>query len=123
VGAPAPLMEAVADALEQLPDGFYGQLACEYCGRRDLLHDVLSSHGFKAEKPAGAYYILTDYSAVSDLPDTQFAEWLTKEIGVTPVPGSSFFSTRDPSRRMVRFAFCKREETLAEAARRLDALP
>jgi len=123
VGAPAPLMEAVADALEQLPDGFYGQLACEYCGRRDLLHAMLSSHGFKAEKPAGAYYILTDYSAVSDLPDTQFAEWLTKEIGVTPVPGSSFFSTTDPARRMVRFAFCKREETLAEAARRLDALP
>jgi aminotransferase len=123
VGAPAPLMEAVADALEQLPDSFYGQLACEYCGRRDLLHEVLTTHGFKADKPAGAYYILTDYSAVSDLPDAQFAEWLTKEIGVTPVPGSSFFSVKDPSRRLVRFAFCKREETLRAAAERLSRLP
>ena len=122
VGAPAPLMEAVADALEQLPDAFYGQLACEYCGRRDLLHDVLTSHGFRAEKPAGAYYILADYSAVSDLPDAAFAEWLTREIGVTPVPGSSFFSVKDPSRRMVRFAFCKKEETLRAAAERLSRL-
>ena len=122
VGAPAPLMEAVADALEQLDDGFYRQLACEYCGRRNLLHGVLTSHGFRAEKPAGAYYILADYSAVSDLPDTQFAEWLTREIGVTPVPGSSFFSVKDPSRRMVRFAFCKKEATLNEAANRLLAL-
>jgi len=123
VGAPAPLMEAVADALEQLDDGFYRQLACEYCGRRNLLYDVLSSHGFRAEKPAGAYYILADYAAVSDLPDAAFAEWLTREIGVTPVPGSSFFSVKDPSRRLVRFAFCKREETLRAAAERLARLP
>jgi aminotransferase len=123
VGAPAPLMEAVADALEQLPDGFYGQLACEYCARRDLLHHVLTAHGFKADKPAGAYYILADYSALSDRPDPEFATWLTTEIGVTPVPGSSFFSVKDPSRRLVRFAFCKREETLRAAAERLSRLP
>jgi aminotransferase len=116
-------MEAVADALEQLPDGFYGQLACEYCARRDLLHQVLATHGFKADKPAGAYYILADYSALSDLPDPEFATWLTTEIGVTPVPGSSFFSVKDPSRRLVRFAFCKREETLRAAAERLSRLP
>jgi aminotransferase len=122
VGAPAPLMEAVADALERLDDGFYRQLACEYCGRRNLLYDVLTSHGFRAEKPAGAYYILADYSAVSDLPDAAFAEWLTREIGVTPVPGSSFFSVKDPARRLVRFAFCKREETLRAAAERLARL-
>ena len=122
VGAPAPLMEAVADALEQLPDAFYGQLACEYCGRRNLLHDVLVTNGFRAEPPAGAYYILADYSSVSDLPDTAFAEWLTREIGVTPVPGSSFFSVKDPSRRLVRFAFCKKEETLRAAADRLSRL-
>jgi aminotransferase len=123
VGAPAPLMEAVADALEQLPASFYGQLACEYCGRRDLLHQVLTTHGFRAAKPAGAYYILADYSALSDLPDPEFAGWMTREVGVAPVPGSSFFSTPDPTRRLVRFAFCKREETLRAAAERLARLP
>ena len=123
VGAPAPLMEAVAEALERLPASFYGQLACEYCGRRDLLHEVLTRHGFKADKPAGAYYILADYSALSDLPDPDFARWLTREVGVAPVPGSSFFSTPDPGRRLVRFAFCKRDETLRAAAERLARLP
>lgn len=123
VGAPAPLMEAVADALEQLPPAFYGQLACEYCGRRDLLHEVLTRHGFRAAKPAGAYYILADYSALSDLPDPEFAHWLTREVGVAPVPGSSFFSRPDPDRRLVRFAFCKRDETLRAAAERLSRLP
>ena len=122
VGAPAPLMEAVAEALDRLEPGFYATLACEYCGRRNLLHDTLLASGFRAERPAGAYYILADYSALSDLPDADFARWLTTEIGVTPVPGSSFFSTRDPARRLVRFAFCKRDETLRQAAERLRKL-
>lgn len=119
VGAPAPLMEAVATALDELPASFYGVLACEYAGRRNLLHETLVQSGFRAELPEGAYYILADYSALSDLPDTEFARWLTREVGVTPVPGSSFFSTPDPARRLVRFAFCKREETLRQAAERL----
>jgi len=123
VGAPAPLMEAVATALDELPASFYGVLACEYAGRRNLLHEVLVTSGFRAELPEGAYYILADYSALSDLPDAEFARWLTSEIGVTPVPGSSFFSTPDPARRLVRFAFCKREETLRQAAERLRNIP
>ena len=122
VGAPAPLMEAVATALDELPASFYGVLACEYAGRRNLLHDTLVKSGFRAELPEGAYYILADYSALSELPDVEFARWLTREIGVTPVPGSSFFSTPDPARRLVRFAFCKREETLRQAAERLGKI-
>jgi len=123
VGAPAPLMEAVAVALDQLGSEFYGRLACEYCGRRNLLHDTLVASGFRATLPDGAYYILADYSALSELPDDRFARWLTTEVGVTPVPGSSFFSTPDPARRLVRFAFCKREDTLLQAAERLRKIP
>lgn len=122
VGAPAPLMEAVAEALDRLGVEFYGTLACEYAGRRNLLHETLLTSGFRAALPDGAYYILADYSAISDLPDTEFARWLTTTVGVTPVPGSSFFSTPDPERRVVRFAFCKREETLRQAAERLRTL-
>jgi len=122
VGAPAPLMEAVATALDELPASFYGVLACEYAGRRNFLHETLVKSGFRAELPEGAYYILADYSALSELPDVEFARWLTREIGVTPVPGSSFFSTSDPARRLVRFAFCKREETLRQAAERLGKI-
>ncbi len=122
VGAPAPLMEAVADALELLDGGFYRELAGQYHGRRELLHAALAAAGFGVTRPEGAYYILADYSALSDLPDPEFARWLTQDIGVAPVPGSSFFASPDPSRRLVRFAFCKREETLRAAAARLQAL-
>jgi len=75
--------------------------------------------GFRCTPPQGAYYVLADCSGVSELPDDEFSYWLTKEIGVAPVPGSSFFSRPELGRRLVRFAFCKTEEMLAEAARRL----
>src|SRR5438128_1212841 len=75
--------------------------------------------GFRCTPPQGAYYVLADCSGVSNLADDEFSYWLTKEIGVAPVPGSSFFSRPELGRRLVRFAFCKTEEMLAEAARRL----
>ncbi len=120
VGAPAPLMEAVAVALDELAAGLLRQARLRVLpGGATCCTRHWSASGFRAELPDGAYYILADYSALSDLPDTEFARWLTTEIGVTPVPGSSFFSTPDPARRLVRFAFCKREETLRQAAERL----
>jgi len=119
VGAPAPLQEAVAVALETLGDDYYETLAREYRVRRDLLHRALTDAGFRCTPPQGAYYILADFSAISDLPDDQFAYWLTREIGVAPVPGSSFYSRPELGRRLVRFAFCKTEEMLREAAGRL----
>ncbi len=118
VGAPAPLQEAVAVALDQLDESFYTSLAEGYRSRRDLLAGALIESGFKCEPPEGAYYILADYSGLSDLDDTAYAVWLSREVGVTPVPGSSFFS-RGGERSLVRFVFCKTNEVLEEAARRL----
>src|SRR6266513_1234315 len=92
VGAPAPLQEAVAVGLEPLGDDYYERLAHEYRARRDLLCRALVDAGFRCTPPQGAYYVLADCSTVSDLPDDAFSFWLTKEIGVAPVPGSSFFS-------------------------------
>src|SRR5436190_9322215 len=119
VGAPAPLQEAVAVGLETLGDDYYERLVHEYRARRDLLCRALVDAGFRCTPPQGAYYVLADYSTISELPDDAFSLWLTKEIGVAPVPGSSFFSRPELGRRLVRFAFCKTEEMLAEAARRL----
>jgi aminotransferase len=56
---------------------------------------------------------------LSGLPDDEFARWLTREIGVAPVPGSSFYHDPALGRRSVRFAFCKKLETLESAAERL----
>jgi aspartate/methionine/tyrosine aminotransferase len=119
VGAPAPLQEAVAVGMETLGRDYYEGLARDYRRRRDVMCDGLRAAGFTLTPPQGAYYVLADFSALSDLPDTQFAVWLTKEIGVAPVPGSSFYSKRGMGRRLVRFAFCKTEPMLREAVTRL----
>src|SRR6266581_1036889 len=122
VGAPAPLQEAVAVGLETLGDDYYETLARDYRARRDLLCRALLDAGLRCTPPEGAYYVLADFSELSELPDDRFAHWLTQEIGVAPVPGSSFFSRPEPGRRLVRFAFCKTEDLLREAARRLARL-
>ena len=119
VGAPAPLQEAVAVGLEQLPRSYYDDLARDYRSRRDVLHSALVAAGFRCARPQGAYYILADFSELSDLPDDEFSTWLTREVGVAPVPGSSFFSAPRLGRSLVRFAFCKTEDQLREAGVRL----
>jgi aspartate/methionine/tyrosine aminotransferase len=121
VGAPAPLQEGVAVALDQLERGFYSGLAESYRARRDLLHSALVSAGFRCAPPEGAYYILADYGELSPLDDTAFSIWLSREVGVTPVPGSSFFA-RGSERTLVRFVFCKTDDVLLEATRRLTGV-
>ena len=122
VGAPAPLQEAVAVGLETLGRDYYDTLARDYRARRDVMYQALVQAGFRCEPPEGAYYILADFSALSDLPDDQFAHWLTREAGVASVPGSSFFSRPELGRTLVRFAVCKTEDQLREAGERLRAV-
>jgi len=121
VGAPAPLQDAVAVALETLGPDYYADLARAYRARRDLMHGALVEAGFRCALPEGAYYILADFSALSAQPDDEFAYWLTREAGVAPVPGSSFFGDPRNGRSLVRFAFCKTEDQLREAGARLRA--
>jgi aspartate/methionine/tyrosine aminotransferase len=83
---------------------------------------ALAEAGFKCTPPEGAYYVLADFSALSTLPDDEFAKELTARHGVAPVPGSSFYSKPELGRKEVRFAFCKTDELLHEAATRLKKL-
>jgi aspartate/methionine/tyrosine aminotransferase len=121
VGAAAPLQEAGAVALG-LPDEYYAKLAREYQRRRDVLLDILARHHFTCFKPDGAYYIMTDIRSFGFKDDVEFARYLVKEVGVGTVPGSSFYKTSNEGRTKIRFCFCKRDETLAEADRRLAKL-
>ena len=84
--------------------------------------EILERHHFTCYKPFGAYYIMTDVSAFGFNSDVEFARYLVKEIGVATVPGSSFYSNPGLGRTKLRFCFCKRDETLAEADRRLAKL-
>jgi aminotransferase len=65
---------------------------------------------------------MTDISAFNFADDLAFTKYLVSEIGVAAVPGSSFYRDPRDGARQVRFAFCKRDETLNEAARRLRKL-
>jgi len=121
VGAPAPLQEAGAAALS-LPPEYYAKLAEGYRVRRDHLMPSLTSAGFRCFRPRGAYYVMTDISAFGYQDDVSFAKYLVEEIGVACVPGSSFYRNPKDGAKQVRFAFCKKPETLDEAARRLKNL-
>ncbi len=120
VGAPAPLQEAGAVALG-FPEDYYTGLAAHYQTRRDALVGILERHHFTTYKPSGAYYIMTDISAFGFADDVEFARYLVKDVGVAAVPGSSFYKT-GAGRTKLRFCFCKKDETLAEADRRMDLL-
>ncbi len=119
VGTAAPLQEAGAVGLESLGRDYYENLRTSYRRRRDVMIDALDRAGFACSRPAGAYYVLADFSGISDLDDTAFCLELAREAGVVPVPGSSFFSDPDRGRSLVRFAFCKRVQTLEAAGERL----
>jgi aspartate/methionine/tyrosine aminotransferase len=121
VGAAAPLQEAGVVALS-VPDHYYADLARAYQRRRDLLLEILERHHFTCYKPHGAYYIMTDISAFGAADDIQFARHLIKDVGVAAVPGSSFYRNACDGRTKLRFCFCKKDETLAEADRRLAKL-
>jgi aspartate/methionine/tyrosine aminotransferase len=121
VAAPAPLQEAGETALN-LPEEYYRRTADEYRERRDVWIDVLREVGFGVEPPAGAYYVMADISPFDFPDDVRFARHMVEDVGVAVVPGSSFFSRPEDGAHLVRFAFCKKLETLKEAGERLRGL-
>ncbi len=121
VGAAAPLQEAGVVAMG-LPDTYYQELAAGYAARRDMLLEALGQAGFQTFRPKGAYYIMTDISGFGFQDDVTFCRFLVEEIGVAAVPGSSFYSQPQRGSQQVRFCFCKKKETLQEAASRLILL-
>jgi aspartate/methionine/tyrosine aminotransferase len=121
VAAPTPFHDAGVAALS-LDERFYTQLAADYQAKRDVMMDILGRHGFTAYKPGGAYYTMVDVSRFGFSSDSEFAQYLVKDIGVATVPGSSFYSNPATAPQTVRFCFSKRDETLYEADRRLARL-
>jgi len=121
VGAPHPLQEAGAVAL-RLPESFYAELAAMYDRKRSMLYRALSDAGLKCSLPAGAYYIMADIAHLGFDDDFAAADFMLNEVGVAPVPGSSFYSRPELGRNKVRFTFSKSDETIAAAAERLRSL-
>jgi aminotransferase len=116
VGAAAPLQHAVVTALN-FPAEYYDGLAAEYAASRDVLLSYLDRTGLAYTRPEGAYFVMLDVSPFGYASDVEFAHWMTREIGVAPVPGSSFFP--HPENRYVRLNFAKKPATLHAAGERL----
>jgi aminotransferase len=117
VGAPAPLQEAAAEALASGPE-YFADLSRDYHARRALIVDVLAELGFEVHRPRGAYYVMTGIERFQreNEDDVAFANRLLQAGGVATVPGSSFYPHPDEGRRLIRFCFAKRLETLQRAA-------
>ena len=118
VGAPHPLQVAGATAMA-LPPSYFAGLRDHYRTRRDLFLPYLQDAGFVALPPDGAYYVMADFSGLSELDDVAFVRRMIETVGVAGVPGGSFFRPKGQGRTQVRFMFAKREETLRDAGERL----
>ena len=117
-----PLQWALADFMAACPQ-HVNELPAFYQAKRDLFCDLLSASRFTFTRTPGTYFQLADYSAIRpDLDDVAMAQWLTREHGVAAIPVSVFSQRPDPAQRLVRFCFAKREETLRQAAEKLQAV-
>jgi N-succinyldiaminopimelate aminotransferase len=111
------------DQIDQLVPSFYEDLARQYVARRDHLLAVLREVGFDAPGAAGTYFLIGSFERLSQKSDREYAVELVQKIGLAAIPPSVFYAARpEEGRRLLRFAFCKRAETLDAAAQRLRKL-
>lgn len=112
-----PVQLALADMMNEMPE-HYEELPAFYQQKRDLFCQLMEGSRFSCVKTSGTYFQLMDYSAISDLPDTEFCRWLIEEAGVAAIP-ISVFSEAPMETRLVRFCFAKGDDTLRAAAEKL----
>jgi len=116
----SPMQAAFAQYMTD-PAHYLG-LSLFYQQRRDRLAKGLAATRFRALPSQGTFFLLADYSAISDLPEAEFATWLTTEHGVGVIPVSAFYqhpNSTGANHRLVRFCFAKQDATLDAAIERL----
>ena len=116
-----PFQFAIAAGLA-LPDAFYADLTASLHRKRDLLAGGLRAAGFEVFVPQGTYFISTDIAPLGEADGLAFCRSLPRRCGVVAVPNVVFYDDQAAGRSHVRFAFCKRDEVLADAAARLAKL-
>ncbi|POX60635.1 putative succinyldiaminopimelate transaminase DapC [Streptomyces sp. Ru62] len=113
-----PFQYAVAEALA-LPDSWFEEFRRGMLARREILAEGLTAAGFEVFRPAGTYFITTDIRPLGEKDGFAFCRALPERAGVVAVPNAVFYDDREAGAPFVRFAFCKREDVLHEAAERL----
>jgi len=115
----APMQHGIAAFLADA--SHWQSLAPFYQAKRDRFRAGLAGTALTLLPCEGTYFQCVDYSALSDKPDGAFCEWLATDVGVAAIPMSAFYE-QAPGMRVIRFCFAKKEATLDEALRRLQAL-
>ena len=115
-----PAQIAIAAMLEQNPQHIT-ELSAFYQHKRDVLIAALETSRFTILPATGSYFLLLDYSEISTVDDREFCLWLTKEVGITAIPLSPFYTSDEQNNRpyndkVIRLCFAKQENTLREAA-------
>ncbi|MEU0270320.1 pyridoxal phosphate-dependent aminotransferase [Streptomyces sp. NPDC006307] len=116
-----PFQYAVAEAL-RLPEAYFTGLREDLRAKRDLLAGSLAEVGFRVFRPQGTYFITADITPLGEKDGLAFCRSLPERCGVVAVPTMVFYDDPEAGRAHVRFAFCKTEGLLREAADRLQAL-
>ncbi|KAI9097731.1 hypothetical protein K1719_025502 [Acacia pycnantha] len=114
----APMQWATAAAL-RAPDSYYEELKRDYMAKRAILVEGLKAVGFKVFPSSGTYFVVVDHTPFGLENDVAFCEYLTKEVGVVAIPTSVFYLNPEEGKNLVRFAFCKDEQTLRAAVERM----
>ncbi len=116
-----PLQHGAVAAINA-PDSYYEEFVEAYRKRRDVLAEGLSRIGFEVYSPSGTYFVLADHTPFGFKDDVSFCQHLIKEVGVAAIPPSSFYHDPTDGKNLVRFAFCKDEQTLRDALDRMASL-
>lgn len=117
----SPMQPAIATAL-RLPKSYFTGLAADLRSKRDALCDGLRQAGFIVFPPSGTYFVMTDAEPFGIKDGAEFCRALPERCGVVAIPAQVFYDDVDAGRSLVRFAFCKRDEVLADGVRRLRGL-
>jgi methionine transaminase len=99
----------------------YLELPAFYQRKRDLFGAGLQQTRLRPLASQGSYFQLVDYSGVSELPEADFCQWLTREVGVAAIPLSVFYE-QGFEQRLARLCFAKQDSTLELALQRLRRL-
>ncbi len=118
-----PTQAAVAYAFT-LGNSYYEEYQALYTRKRELVMQVIDAAGMSAIQPEGTYFIMGDFSRIYEGNDVEFCKYLIEHIGVATIPPSAFFSPNHKhlAENHVRFAFCKSDETLEQAAEKMAKL-
>ena len=120
-----PLQRASAQILgEARTNGYYAELVNMFRRKRDLLLAQLEGTPFRAFLPQGGYFVIADSTALGYKDDIDLCNALPERVGVVAIPPSAFYSDahKHLAKNLVRFAYCKSDEAILEAGKRLQRL-